>query len=111
MSVKKIITNVNYVVMIQVSDGASVIVIGKLGSLPNPLAIIGGNCSLQGFDYEGSDPFWTVTGDNVCSLALLDFDHDGENEVGRLLLYFVYCNMLHIISYREFGQLSSFLLL
>ncbi|XP_069693259.1 BBSome complex member BBS2-like [Periplaneta americana] len=65
----------------EVSDGASVIVIGKLGSLENPLAIIGGNCSLQGYDYEGNDPFWTVTGDNVCSLALLDFDLDGENEL------------------------------
>ena len=27
-----------------------------------PLAIVGGNCSIQGFDYEGNDPFWTVTG-------------------------------------------------
>ncbi|KAJ9598202.1 hypothetical protein L9F63_011122 [Diploptera punctata] len=65
----------------EVADGASVVVIGKLGSMPNPLAIIGGNCSLQGFDYEGNDPFWSVTGDNVCSLVLLDFDHDGENEL------------------------------
>ncbi|PNF42358.1 Bardet-Biedl syndrome 2 protein-like protein [Cryptotermes secundus] len=65
----------------EVSDGSSVVIIGKLGSFPNPLAIVGGNCSLQGFDYEGNDPFWTVTGDNVCSLALLDFDHDGENEL------------------------------
>lgn len=78
-----------YVVAIQVSDGSSVVIIGKLGSFPNPLAILGGSCSLQGFDYEGNDPFWTVTGDNVCSLALLDFDHDGENEVQKLLLYFL----------------------
>lgn len=67
--------------VLQIPDGASVVTIGKLGSLSNPLAITGGNCSLQGFDYEGNDPFWTVTGDNVCSLALLDFDQDGENEV------------------------------
>ncbi|GFG30618.1 hypothetical protein Cfor_05179 [Coptotermes formosanus] len=60
---------------------SAVVTIGKLGSLPNPLAIAGGNCSLQGFDYKGNDPFWTVTGDNVCSLALMDFDHDGENEL------------------------------
>ena len=26
--------------------------------------------------------FWTVAGDNVTSLALTDFDADGENEVG-----------------------------
>lgn len=93
--------SVNCVVMIQVSDGASVVVIGKLGSMANPLAIIGGNCSLQGFDYEGNDPFWTVTGDNVCSLVLLDFDQDGENEVDNLLVFFVYYNILNTISYRD----------
>ena len=27
-----------------------------------------------GWDYEGDDKFWTVTGDNVCSLAILDYD-------------------------------------
>lgn len=78
---QNIIPNVNCALVLQVPDGASVVTIGKLGSLSNPLAITGGNCSLQGFDYEGNDPFWTVTGDNVCSLALLDFDQDGENEV------------------------------
>jgi len=78
---RNIIPSVNCALVLQVPDGASVVTIGKLGSLSNPLAITGGNCSLQGFDYEGNDPFWTVTGDNVCSLALLDFDQDGENEV------------------------------
>ena len=78
---QNITPSVNCAVALQVPDGASVVTIGKLGSLSNPLAITGGNCSLQGFDYEGNDPFWTVTGDNVCSLALLDFDQDGENEV------------------------------
>uniref|UniRef100_A0A8C9G3F0 BBSome complex member BBS2 n=1 Tax=Pavo cristatus TaxID=9049 RepID=A0A8C9G3F0_PAVCR len=55
----------------EVSDGANAIVLGKLGDIPAPLAIIGGNCALQGFDYEGNDLFWTVTGDNVRSLALV----------------------------------------
>lgn len=44
----------------QVSDGANAIVLGKLGDISSPLAIIGGNCALQGFDYEGNDCFWTV---------------------------------------------------
>lgn len=35
-------------------------VLGKLGDISSPLAIIGGNCALQGFDYEGNDLFWTV---------------------------------------------------
>ncbi|KAK4814145.1 hypothetical protein QYF61_009064 [Mycteria americana] len=64
-----------------VSDGANAIVLGKLGDISPPLAIIGGNCALQGFDYEGNDLFWTVTGDNVRSLALCDFDGDGKTEL------------------------------
>ncbi|XP_071900114.1 BBSome complex member BBS2 isoform X2 [Anas platyrhynchos] len=65
----------------EVSDGANAIVLGKLGDITSPLAIIGGNCALQGFDYKGNDLFWTVTGDNVRSLALCDFDGDGKTEL------------------------------
>ncbi|NXD15450.1 BBS2 protein, partial [Nothocercus nigrocapillus] len=63
------------------ANGANAIVLGTLGDISSPLAIIGGNCALQGFDYEGNDLFWTVTGDNVRSLALCDFDGDGKNEL------------------------------
>lgn len=45
---------------LQVTDGANAIVMGQLGDIPKPLAIIGGNCALQGFDNEGNDHFWTV---------------------------------------------------
>ncbi|XP_049846723.1 Bardet-Biedl syndrome 2 protein homolog isoform X2 [Schistocerca gregaria] len=65
----------------EVMDGVSAITIGRLGHWKNPLVIVGGNCSIQGFDYEGNEPFWTVTGDTVTSLALLDFDGDGDNEL------------------------------
>ncbi|XP_074067377.1 BBSome complex member BBS2 isoform X3 [Macrotis lagotis] len=44
----------------EVTDGANSIVLGTLGDIPSPLAIIGGNCALQGFDYEGNDLFWTL---------------------------------------------------
>lgn len=55
--------------------------LGTLGDISSPLAIIGGNCALQGFNHEGRDLFWTVTGDNVNSLALCDFDGDGKKEL------------------------------
>jgi len=61
--------------------------LGGLANVPNsdtPVLIVGGNCSLQGFDQHGKDVFWTVTGDNVGAIALLDFDEDGLNEVGHL---------------------------
>lgn len=65
----------------EVTDGANAIVLGKLGEISSPLAIIGGNCALQGFDFEGNDRFWTVTGDNVRSLVLCDFTGNGKNEL------------------------------
>ncbi|XP_060537536.1 Bardet-Biedl syndrome 2 protein isoform X4 [Pantherophis guttatus] len=43
-----------------VPDGANSIVVGTLGDISSPLAVIGGNCSLQGFNYEGKDLFWTI---------------------------------------------------
>lgn len=46
--------------VLQVTDGANAIVLGKLGNIQSPLAIVGGNCALQGFDCEGNDQFWTV---------------------------------------------------
>uniref|UniRef100_A0A8C5PQR3 Bardet-Biedl syndrome 2 protein homolog n=1 Tax=Leptobrachium leishanense TaxID=445787 RepID=A0A8C5PQR3_9ANUR len=64
----------------EIADGANAVVVGKLGNVTSPLALIGGNCALQGFDCEGNDRFWTVTGDNVRSLALFDFDGDGKKE-------------------------------
>lgn len=46
-----------------------------------PLAIVGGNCSIQGFDHEGGEAFWTVTGDNVSTLTMCDVDGKGRNEL------------------------------
>lgn len=65
-----------------VPDGVNVIAVGNIGDEDaKPLAIVGGNCSLQGFDHEGNDPFWTVTGDNVSALALMDFNNNGRKEL------------------------------
>ena len=38
-----------------VPDGVNSIVIGSLGSYELPMAIAGGNCSLQGFDHQVGD--------------------------------------------------------
>ena len=65
----------------KVPDGANAVIIGEIGTIHKPLAIVGGNCALQGFDYEGTDSYWTVTGDNITCMALADIDEDGQNEV------------------------------
>lgn len=43
--------------------------------------IVGGNCSITGFDFEGEERFWTVSGDNVKALEFLDFNGDGKEEL------------------------------
>ena len=65
----------------QLPDGANSLVVGKLGDRPDPLVLVGGNCALQGFDAEGNDPYWNVTGDNIRSMALIDLDQTGQNQV------------------------------
>lgn len=57
-------------------------VIGNFGQVsPGNLALIGGNCAIHGFDRDGVDSYWMVTGDNISSMALVDIDNDGQNEV------------------------------
>lgn len=34
-----------------------------------PLVLVGGNCSVLGFNWSGAEEFWTVTGDNVRAVA------------------------------------------
>lgn len=38
---------------------------GRRGGGDSTMAFVGGNCSLQGFDQEGDEAFWTVTRDEV----------------------------------------------
>ena len=56
-------------------------IVGTIGSIEEPIAIAGGNCAIQGFDETGNERYWTITGDNIVSLALADLDSDGNNEV------------------------------
>lgn len=62
-------------------DGVNTVVVGKFGEALTPMALVGGNCSIQGFDASGSEAFWTVTGDNVSTMTFCDVDEDGELEL------------------------------
>ncbi|XP_063686264.1 Bardet-Biedl syndrome 2 protein homolog isoform X1 [Bolinopsis microptera] len=62
-------------------DGVNTIAHGYIADCDVPLVFTGGNCSISGFSEDGDDKFWTVTGDNVCSLALLDYNQDNINEL------------------------------
>jgi len=45
---------------------------------PPALAVVGGDCSLVGFDEHGTEAFWTVCGDNVGAMALLTNNNGGS---------------------------------
>ena len=57
-----------------VQDGVNALAIGRVGNRPSSMVLAGGNCSIFGFDHTGNESFWTVTGDNVSSLALSDIN-------------------------------------
>lgn len=63
----------------EVSDGVSCVVAGNVDG--KMLCLVGGNCSLQGFDHEGEEAFWTVAGDFVGAMCVADLNKDGSNEV------------------------------
>ncbi|XP_067209756.1 Bardet-Biedl syndrome 2 protein homolog [Linepithema humile] len=65
----------------EMSDGANCIIVTKIGWLPNQVVVVGGNCSVTILDAKGTEIFWTVMGGIVTSLAVFDFDGDGENEL------------------------------
>eukprot|EP00929_Paragymnodinium_shiwhaense_P107339 TRINITY_DN7343_c0_g1_i1.p1 TRINITY_DN7343_c0_g1~~TRINITY_DN7343_c0_g1_i1.p1 ORF type:complete len:723 (+),score=176.59 TRINITY_DN7343_c0_g1_i1:319-2487(+) len=65
----------------EVHDGVNVIAFGAVAAADVPACVVGGNCSIQGFDHEGNELFWTVTGDNVSALAFCDVNDDGVPEL------------------------------
>eukprot|EP00775_Hariotina_reticulata_P010207 gene10207-10368_t len=64
-----------------IPDGISCLVVGSCGSHSQPLVLVGGNCSVQGYNSMGTEVMWTVTGGNVTALALADVDDDQQNEL------------------------------
>jgi Bardet-Biedl syndrome 2 protein len=55
----------------EVGDGVNTMVFGTVGALETGAIIVGGNCSVLGYDEEGEEKYWTVTGDNVRALAIV----------------------------------------
>jgi Bardet-Biedl syndrome 2 protein len=66
---------------VDVQDGVNSIVVGKLGNRPENMVIAGGNCSLLGFDAKGDEVFWSVTGDNVSSMALCEMHEQNQPQL------------------------------
>eukprot|EP00347_Sterkiella_histriomuscorum_P000293 403376439 len=65
----------------EVSDGVNCLTFGTFPEIGSPLILAGGNCSITGFDYQGEERFWTVTGDNATALEFMDWDEQGDPEL------------------------------
>jgi Bardet-Biedl syndrome 2 protein len=55
---------------VECMDGASTIAFGELSPDAGPLVLVGGSCTVQGYDRNGADAYWTSTGDNVSCLCV-----------------------------------------
>ncbi|CAK9033061.1 Bardet-Biedl syndrome 2 protein [Durusdinium trenchii] len=66
---------------VDITDCVHTLAFGLLPQCAEPLIFVGGNCSLQGFDGEGNEKFWTVIGGIASSLAFCDADRDGNSEL------------------------------
>jgi len=65
----------------EIPDGINTLAFGHIVTIPKPLLLVGGNCSIQGFDQYAEEQYWTVTGDNVSAICFCDIDEDGESEL------------------------------
>mmetsp|Transcript_16107 Transcript_16107/g.40587 ORF Transcript_16107/g.40587 Transcript_16107/m.40587 type:complete len:715 (+) Transcript_16107:67-2211(+) len=69
----------------EIPDGVSSLCIGEIRvegeAAASSLCMVGGNTSIQGFDHQGEEQFWTVAGDNVGALTLCDINGDEKNEL------------------------------
>lgn len=64
-----------------VPDGVNALTYGISATSKTPVAVVGGNSSIQGFDHDGKEAFWTVTADNVTCLAIRESPKDGKQEL------------------------------
>jgi Bardet-Biedl syndrome 2 protein len=62
-----------------VTDGITTMCMGVSPTTDSQLLLVGGQCSILGFDDEGEERFWTVTSDSVSALTLLPWSQGGKN--------------------------------
>lgn len=64
-----------------IQDGACALAVVQLGWTGTPLVMVGGMCCILGIDSQGTERFWTVTGDRVTALAVSNVTDKGRSEL------------------------------
>ena len=62
-------------------EGIRDIQFGPVDDQKTPIVVCACGSTIWGIDAFGKDVFWTALGDDINSLALCDFDNDGNNEI------------------------------
>jgi Bardet-Biedl syndrome 2 protein len=57
-----------------VLEGISTLQVGRLPSFSTPVILVAGECTVQGYDQDGEEVFWTMSGDAVTSLLITDIN-------------------------------------
>ncbi|EGR29382.1 hypothetical protein IMG5_156790 [Ichthyophthirius multifiliis] len=66
----------------EIEDGINVIAFTpEMSGIKGPVTIIGGNCSIQGFNSQGDEIYWNVTSDLVTCIGFTDIDGDQSLEL------------------------------
>jgi Bardet-Biedl syndrome 2 protein len=65
----------------EVADGVNCIFFGRVRGILEPLVLVGGDCSITGFNLKGEEKFWTVTGDNVQALEMVNWSSDSTMDL------------------------------
>ena len=52
----------------EVPEGVNTMTFGTFPLIGAPMVVVGGNCSIYGYDFSNDERFWTVTGDNARAL-------------------------------------------
>jgi Bardet-Biedl syndrome 2 protein len=58
----------------EVGEGVHTMAFGVVGTLEAGVVVVGGNCSIFGYNEEGEDKFWNVAGDNVRAMAVVPWE-------------------------------------
>ena len=64
-----------------IQDGACALAVVQLGWTGTPSVVVGGVCCILGIDSQGTEQFWTVTGDRVTALTVSDVSGKGRLEL------------------------------
>lgn len=64
-----------------IPDGVCALAVVQLGWINTPSVVVGGVCCILGIDSQGTEQFWTVTGDRVTALTVSNVCGKGRSEL------------------------------